>query len=261
MTEVLLSGVVGTMVIGTFCAVWVGTAQQWKRGAGSLVTETDSAIGIRVIEREMRKALAAKIDPDHNGVQYKLPKMDVAGNVVTPVTWDGVNRRFFVQDGKLYHQNGSDVRVVCHNIVDKNVLGSTGTDAQTIVENRTVSSLLASGTDYDVFDSPSAGVVRLLTVELVSATGGKRGEVFVGHKRERVQLRNVLDGDITGGNMNGTWVTDWEYVPPPPKDPGPLTPPKPPSKPKPPGPPSPPSPPKPPKPTPPPPPRKPVGAF
>ncbi|HWP30751.1 MAG TPA: hypothetical protein VNK96_03355 [Fimbriimonadales bacterium] len=174
-TEALLSMTITSLVLlGSIVALLV-TLSGWYRGEARIQAEVEVQQALRYVRDTLREALYVEVDADREGVTYRLPKKDGDGNIIYPMVWDGVERRFEITDGaELVSISDGDKKVLLHDVV------LTDTD----------------GTDYDPFTPGNGAIIRQLAVQLVTKRLLRECEdnpldVAYGRCREIVVLRNA----------------------------------------------------------------------
>lgn len=170
--EVLLGvSVLAFVTFGALLAL-VGTLSGWATGQARIQAEVDTQRALRKVTDALQEALWAQVDGDGLGITYHLPQRDASGNIVYPLTWDGIDRRIEIA--------GSDLRM-CDNTGCTTIL----TDVTTVDPNN-------PGHGNYVMFVPSAGsTVRQVTVQIVVNRVVRGDQTVWARARESVRLRNV----------------------------------------------------------------------
>lgn len=178
--EAILSMTITSLVLlGSIVALLV-TLSGWYRGEARIQAEVEVQQALRYVRDTLREALYVEVDADRQGVSYKLPKKDSDGNILYPMVWDGVDRRFEITDGKeLVAINDGTTKVLLRDVV----LNDT------------------DGSDYEPFAPGSGVIIRQLAVQLVTKRLLRECEdnpldVAFGRCREIVVLRNATSEGI-----------------------------------------------------------------
>ena len=172
--EVMVAATLNAMALGCTVALMVGGMSSWIRGQAKVDAETSAQTGIRVIASELRGAMQVTVDGNGLGVTYELPSKDPNGNLLSPITWDGVTRRIALQGTSLVKTVGASTRTVVQGVILTYPLSSNGT-----------------GT-YKVFTPGPGTVTRQVTMELVTQKQGVNSATkYSARNRETIYIRNV----------------------------------------------------------------------
>jgi prepilin-type N-terminal cleavage/methylation domain-containing protein len=115
--ELLISASILAMVLAIGASVFVGTGTSFKRGLNATISDDQARVAIDVVTRTLRESVAVSIDPDGMGVSYRMPAKMASGDLVQPVKWDGVQRRFFVQNGNLMRSEAGKTWILIPNVM------------------------------------------------------------------------------------------------------------------------------------------------
>ena len=177
--EAIVSAGITVMVLGTAASVWIAGATSWYRGLGKIDAEGQSRTAVRTVCDEIARAMDVTVDADGKGITFHQPAKDVNGNYSIDVTGqpvsDGINRRIYVQNGKLYYNNGAGIRTLAKNVILTDPLSTGGNQP------------------YQPFVPGLGAIVRQLNVMIVTKTAASGKETVTGRKRETVFLRNIYD--------------------------------------------------------------------
>lgn len=177
--EAIVSAGITVMVLGTAASVWIAGATSWYRGLGKIDAEGQSRTAVRTVSDEVARAMDVIVDPDGKGFTFHQPKKDSNGTYMIDVTGqpvaDGVDRRIYVQNGKLYYNDGGGIRVLAKNVILTDPLSPGGNQP------------------YKPFVPGLGAITRQLTVMIVTKTTASGKEQVTGRKRETVFLRNIYD--------------------------------------------------------------------
>lgn len=169
--EMMTAAVISTMILFAAITMFISGATAWMKGSEAIETETQSKQAIRMISNELREAMLVTIDGNKLGVTYRLPQRQSDGTFVAPAVWDGVTRRIYLSNGKIYLQDNGGSRVICRNVIL--------TDPKN------------SNASYVLFTAGAGATLRDLTVKIITQRVIPRGPTLYSRKREVVFLRNV----------------------------------------------------------------------
>ena len=179
LVEMLVTSVVTVMAIGTAGSVWLAGATSWYQGVGKIDAETQSRQAVRLVCTELAEAMDVVVDVDGKGVTFHKPGKDVNGDYTTDVTGqptsDGINRRIYLDNGKLLYNGGNGIRTLARNVITTDPLSAGGNQP------------------YKIFTPGLGAITRQVTVMVVTQTTGAKQEAVKARKRETVFLRNILD--------------------------------------------------------------------
>ena len=179
LVEMLVTSVITVMAIGTAGSVWVAGATSWYKGAGKIDAETQSRSAVKLICTELAEAMDVVVDANGQGITFHKPGKDGNGDYTTDVTGqptsDGINRRIYLESGKLIYNAGNGLRPLARNVITTDPLSTGGNQP------------------YKIFTGGLGAITRQVTVMVVTQTTGARQEVVKARKRETVFLRNIYD--------------------------------------------------------------------
>jgi hypothetical protein len=171
MVEVVTAAVISTMVLGTALSIFIAGAGSWLRGTEMIDAETQSKQAVRVISDQLRQAMVVTIDADGQGLAFRLPQRQANGIFTAPPVWDGVARRIFHRSGSIILQEGGAERVITRNVI------------LTDPDNGNAA--------YRIFTPGTGGIVRDVTLRMVTRRTLANNVQFLGRKREVIYLRNI----------------------------------------------------------------------
>lgn len=172
LVEVLIAAGISTLALFSATTVFLAGMSNWAKGQGQIDAETNSQRAVRTIANELRQAMSVFPASDGMSVQYRMPQLDVNGDYVIPVVWDGVDRSIYYQNGEIKIEEGGVARVICRNVVTH--------DYRAVNEPA-----------YKIFTPAPGSITRQITIQVVTRTNGARDEMVVGRKRETIYLRNI----------------------------------------------------------------------
>jgi type II secretory pathway pseudopilin PulG len=170
LVETLTSATLNVLVLGGAATLLIGAGSSWIRGEAKVEAETSAEIGVRLIADEVRGAMSVTVDSNGQGMTYQMPAVDGTGRYVTPIAWDGVNRRIALSGSSLIKTVGTGSRTV--------IKGVTLTDPQT-------------NAPYRIFIPGPGSITRQLTMELVVQRNGVSSKTYNARNREMIYIRNV----------------------------------------------------------------------
>lgn len=177
--EALVASSVTVAVLGTATSVWLAGARSWTRGTGKIDAEVTSRKAVRTITGELVEAMDVTVDGNGQGITFHVPKKDNNGDYVVDVMGqpvsDGINRRFYLDSGRLLYYDGKGTRTIARNVITTDPLSSGGSQA------------------YKIFVPGQGAIVRQVTVMVATRTGAGGKEQVSGRKREIVFLRNIYN--------------------------------------------------------------------
>ncbi len=172
--EVVFALSIGSLVVFGGTLALVTTYTSWYRGQERITAEIEVQQAIKHIRTNVREAMRLWVDADGRGITFQLPARDEDGNYISPVSWDGVVRRYHVGvDGVLrYSEDGVEQELLRDVVLHLNDNGTLRPYVPFI---------------------PGPGISpRWVTVQIVTRrmirTGG---ESAWGRGRETIMLRNV----------------------------------------------------------------------
>jgi C-terminal processing protease CtpA/Prc len=125
------------------------------------------------VRDNLKEAMEVTIDPDGNGINFKLPAKDANGNYITPLTYDGISRRFALSSGSLILTVNGNSTTILTNVVTKDHRGD------------------GSSPTYQIFTPGTGSIIRIVTVQLVTDRVIQNGQHAYGRVREQILLRNT----------------------------------------------------------------------
>ena len=174
--ELMMASTISVGVLFTAVMLFLFGMAQWSRGEAHITANNGSQVAVRLIASELREAMSVTVDSDGLGLSYRLPKKNESGDWITPVEWDGVERRIDYGDGDIWITGGGE-RVVCQHVV----LNDPQWDGNHA---------------YKVFSAGSGSITRQLTIMVVTRTNEYKNEWSTSRSRETIYLRNVPE--LTG---------------------------------------------------------------
>lgn len=173
LVEVMTAASLGVMALAGGISVLIGGSTSWIRGQAKIEAETSAELGIKLVEQELRPAMAVTVDSNGLGITYQLPSVDSTGRYVAPPTWDGITRRIALSGSNLVKTtNGKTLTLVSGVILtDPQSSGGTGT--------------------YKVFQPGPGATTRSITIELVTQRNGVKSATVNARNRETIYIRNV----------------------------------------------------------------------
>lgn len=168
--EVMTASMISTLVILGSVSIFLAGMTDWAKGTKRIDADTQSRQIVRGVTTELREAMSVFVDADGQGLSYRMPQTNTFGAFITPATWDGVERRIDLTNGKLYLNDGTNSRKIGENIVT--------TDPET-------------GSTYKIFDPGPGTITRSLTVQVVTKRDNPQGDDHYSRKREELYLRNI----------------------------------------------------------------------
>lgn len=162
-----------TVIVGL--SIFLTGIQTWYRGEAGIETQTGAQQGMQNVVSLLREAIYVNVDANGQGLTFNLPVEDASGNIVVPMTWDGISRRIEVSGNKLvYTWDGGPVQTLCTNMITTDPLSPGGTNV------------------YQVFTPGPGSVTRSLTIMLVSQQAvSTQTKAIYGRRRDTLFLRNV----------------------------------------------------------------------
>lgn len=177
--EALVASSITVTVLGTAMTVWLATARSWTRGSGKIDAETQSRKAVRTITDELAAAMDVAVDGNGLGITFHVPKKDNNGDYAVDVLGqpvsDGVDRRFYLSNGKILYYDGGGTRTIARNVITTDPLSNGGSQA------------------YKIFVPGQGAITRQVTVMVATRTSGPGKEQVTGRKREIVFLRNIYN--------------------------------------------------------------------
>lgn len=151
----------------------VGTSS-WVRGQTRIDVEAPTQQAIRQMSMTLRAAMSVTVDANGQGLSYRLPAVDGTGTVISPATWDGINRRIELDGNQLVMKaDNTPNQTICENVITTDPLSSTNTP-------------------YQIFTPSPGSITRSLTMMLVSEQTTSTSPVpLYGRHRETIYFRNV----------------------------------------------------------------------
>lgn len=189
LTEVIVSSVISSLVLSLAVSVFLMCIGSWARGESQMDGDGDTRKAMRAVAHELREAMWVSVDADGMGITFRQPRKDASGAFQTPVVWDGVDRRIFLDQSELVMTAGPGTRRrLATNVTEFDAFQGRAhaMDARREVGGTTTFAR------YRIF-TPNAGALTTeVVVQIVTgAKGGQVDEVIRSRKRERVVLRNV----------------------------------------------------------------------
>lgn len=179
LVEALVSSVVTVMTLGTAASVYIASMGSWYQGTGKITAEMQSRQAMKLICAELAESMDVVIDADGMGITFHKPGKDDNGDFRTDVNGqpesDGINRRIYLNQGKIKYSDGVGNRVLATNVITTDPLSTGGT------------------APYKIFVAGGGAITRQVTVMIATATTGKKAELVKARKREIVFLRNIYD--------------------------------------------------------------------
>ena len=173
LVEMMVVSIVSTIVIFVSLACFLQGVGSWAKGQSHMLVEDQSRRSLRIVSDELREAMSVFVDVDGMGLTYRKPQLDIDGNFVTPVVWDGVTRRIHYSSGKLYMGAAGQERVICNDVI--------ATDPK-----------LTGNPPYRTFIPAAGAITRALDMKVVTSTNsGVDASKTISRKRETIFLRNV----------------------------------------------------------------------
>lgn len=172
LVEVVVASSISIVALFSATAVFLAGMSSWATGQGRIDAETNSQRAIRTIANELRQAMSVFPASDGMSVEYRMPQIDVNGDYVIPIMWDGVDREIYYENGEILISEDGVSRVICRNVVTKDFRAD-------------------GNPDYKIFTPAPGSITRQLTIQIVTQTNGARDELVVGRKRETIFLRNI----------------------------------------------------------------------
>lgn len=168
--EVMVATSISAAVLATAIMLFIFGMSQWTRGQSRIIAESGSQVAVRVLEDELRSAMAVTVDENGLGLSYRMPAKDAEGNLISPAEWDGIERRLEYVDGLVRATEGTRQRVLTRNVV--------------LIDPKTNQS-------YKLFSAGAGKITRQLTIMVVTKTNEYRTEYTTSRSRETVYLRNI----------------------------------------------------------------------
>lgn len=189
LAEVIVSSVISSLVLSLAVSVFLMCIGSWARGESQMDGDGDTRKAMRSVAHELREAMWVSVDADGMGITFRHPRKDITGAFQTPVVWDGIDRRIFLDNSELVMTAGAGTRRrIATNVseFDPFMGRSHAMDARREV------GAVATYPRYRIF-TPNAGALTTeVIVQIVTgAKGGQVDEVIRARKRERIVLRNV----------------------------------------------------------------------
>lgn len=179
LVEMLVTSVITVMAIGTAGSVWLAGATSWYQGVGKIDAEMQSKGAVKMICTELAESMDAVVDANGQGVTFHKPGKDGNGDYLTDVTGqptsDGIDRRIYLDSGKLIYNTGNGLRTLARNVITTDPLSAGGNQP------------------YKIFTPGAGAITRQVTVMVVTQTTGAKQQAVKARKRETVFLRNIYD--------------------------------------------------------------------
>jgi hypothetical protein len=173
LVETLVVTLMSTIVIFASLACFLQGAGSWAKGQSNMTVQDQSRRTVRIIADELREAMSVFVDADGMGLTYRKPRLDAEGNFETPVIWDGVTRRIYFDEGKLFMGPDGQERIICTDVIV--------TDPK-----------IAGNPPYRTFVPGGGSITRSLDVKVITSTpSGVDANKVISRKRETIFLRNV----------------------------------------------------------------------
>ncbi|MEM4407853.1 MAG: hypothetical protein QXI19_03840 [Candidatus Caldarchaeum sp.] len=172
--EVVFAFSIGSLVVFGGTLALVTTFTSWYRGQERITAEVEVQQALKHIRTNVREAMRLWVDADGRGITFQLPARDGEGNYISPVSWDGVVRRYHVGvDGVLrYSEDGVEQDLLRDVVLHIN-------------DNGTLRPYVPFIPGPGV--SPRQVTVQIVTRRMIRAGG----EAAWGRGRETILLRNV----------------------------------------------------------------------
>ena len=173
LVETLVVTLMSTIVIFASLACFLQGVGSWAKGQSNMTVQDQSRRTVRIISDELRESMSVFVDADGMGLTYRKPRLDAEGNFETPVIWDGVTRRIYCSEGKIYMGPDGDERVICRDVIvtDPKIVGNPA---------------------YKTFVPAAGSITRAVDVKIITSTAsGVDANKVISRKRETVFLRNV----------------------------------------------------------------------
>ena len=191
LAEVIVASAMSSFILLFAISVFLMCTSSWVRGENMMDSDNQVRSAVRLISDELREAMWVSVDADGKGLTYRKPKKDVNGNFQIPVLWDGLDRRFEFESGRLYMKPTSTTKkLICRNVMTTDPFVGIGNAF--VAKKQIVSGPLPSYPAYRFFQANVGAIVSEVTVTIVASNnGGRAGEVTRSRRREVVALRNV----------------------------------------------------------------------
>jgi hypothetical protein len=172
--EVIFALSIGSLVVFGGTLALVTTFTSWYRGQERITAEIEVQQALKHIRTHVREAMRVWVDADGRGITFQLPAQDEEGNYISPISWDGVVRRYHVGvDGVLrYSEDGVEQELLRDVVLHIN-------------DNGTLRPYVPFIPGPGV--SPRQITVQIVTQRMIRAGG----ESAWGRGRETILLRNV----------------------------------------------------------------------
>jgi hypothetical protein len=173
LVETVVAAGMSTIVLFASLACFLQGAGSWAKGQSNMTVQDQSRRTVRLISDELRESMSVFVDADGMGVSYRKPQLDGEGNYITPVIWDGVTRRIYYSNGKIYMGPSGQERIICKDVI--------ATDPA-----------LGGNPAYRTFIPAAGTITRAIDVKVITSTNsGINNTNVISRKRETVYLRNV----------------------------------------------------------------------
>lgn len=173
LVEVVTASTISVLVLTGAYAALLSGSNTWIKGSGTMDAEATAQRAVRRIANELRQAMSVTVDPDGNGLSYRMPVIDGNGNYTVPPVWDNVTRRIEL--------SGSNINMVTNGVADRIASGVILTDP-----------LSSGGTGtYRLFTAGAGTITRQVTVQVVVQKNTVRTYTKKSRNRETIFLRNI----------------------------------------------------------------------
>ncbi len=173
--EMVFASFIMLFVLTVGATVYLMGMQSWFQGEANIQTQEGAQVGMQNVVSLLRESIYVNVDSNGDGLTFNLPSEDGSGNIITPMTWDGVSRRIELQGNQLiYTWDGGPVEVLANNVSLFDPLSPGGT------------------TPIRIFAPGPGTITRSLSIMIVE-TGSAYNEAspIYGRRRETLYLRNV----------------------------------------------------------------------
>ncbi len=177
LVEVTVASALTGMVLFASLGTLYSGMRSWIQGQSLIDAETDGTQAVRMLNQELREAMAVTVASDGYSVTYRLPQRNGNGDFIIPPLWDGVSRRALVTanaSGKYDLKVGISGR---ERLLSRNVI-VTDPEAPGAIT-------------YRVFVPGAGTITRQINVMLVTRTSGPKGTPVYHRVRESLFLRNI----------------------------------------------------------------------
>ncbi len=171
--ETITAAMLTATVLVTSVAVFIYASYSWIKGASHVMAESDSALAVQTMDRQLREAISVTLDANGKGITYQLPAHNADGSYAVPQVWDNVTRRIALSGTNLV-MSGSD--------------GTTTTLARSVYP---YDPLAGTQSAYTIFSVTSGAKVTTLNVMIVTSQLDGHQSLVTSRSRQTVYLRNL----------------------------------------------------------------------